>query len=252
MFFPLVIIGLIFGGLLTLLCLVFAIISLAKERYRNALIWGGGFVVALFISILSVVKLVHFAVDTIKGNRDWTELDNTIDRAERENDPGSEYRKEERQQFIDTLKAYVNEKYEDEVPAGFYANHKAVQIGPEVIRVPFLYPFRIDYNLEKYTGDIIMEGSDSIFVKNVSAMAFDQNFVIIRIDNSDSPEALRAKHAEIEYVLFDLRTRNYEEAANKEQLMDFAGRIGYTGPLELRSLASDYIGWCDDPDPAGL
>ena len=46
MFFPLVIIGLIFGGLLTLLCLVFAIISLAKERYRNALIWGGGFVVA--------------------------------------------------------------------------------------------------------------------------------------------------------------------------------------------------------------
>ncbi|MCC6837307.1 MAG: hypothetical protein IT234_02100, partial [Bacteroidia bacterium] len=47
----------------------------------------------------------------------------------------------------------------------------------------------------------------------------------------------------IEYLLFDMRTGNYENANNMEMLMDFANRIGFVGPKDLRYMSEDYTGW---------
>jgi hypothetical protein len=91
-----------------------------------------------------------------------------------------------------------------------------------------------------------MQFEDSVLVDNVSQIAFDKNFAIIKSENKNSPELLKAGRAEIEYHLFDLRTRNYETAPNLEKLLDLANRIGYEGPTTMQYLSDACRGYAED------
>jgi hypothetical protein len=242
MVYSLIILGLVIGSILVLVSLIFGVISLANGKNNNALAWTGGFVGGIALTIFSVVMMVEHIRDNVM---DIAETINKNSAYNRDFELDDVVQKTERQEWLDTLQMHINEKYEDNVPADFFINKKAVVAADKSITVPFLYPYMIRYNPLTYTGDIILPTRDSIFVKNVSELAFDSNFVLIKIDNTQSPEELKAGHAETEYVLFDMRTRNFEPAPNKAKLDDFAQRIGYTGSTELSNLSEDYKGWIE-------
>jgi hypothetical protein len=242
MAFPFLILGIILGGVLTIITLVFAIISLANSKTNNALAWGAGFAVSLTIVLISVFQMIHRVADKVKSGINWAK--------EQDNSSYSTYnddaaRKTERQEWLDSLQLHNIAKYENKIPADFYMNTPAVKDENGLITIPFLYPFQFRYNSVSYTGDIVMEGEDSVFVNNVSQIAFDENFAIIKVDNTQSQELLKAGKPEAEYLLFDLRTRNYESAPNMEKLLDLANRIGYTGPSQMQHLSDACRGWIE-------
>ncbi|MCW3082954.1 MAG: hypothetical protein JWP12_320 [Bacteroidetes bacterium] len=243
MTFPVIIIGLFVGGIFVLISLIFGIISLANGKNNNAIGWAIGLITALALSVFSGIMLAHHIKDTIVDNIEQAEKFSSLE-AEA-NTLDGEFKKIQRQEWLDTLQMHINDKYDGNVPPDFYINKKAEVAADKSITVPFLYPYLIRYNPLTYTGDLILPTSDSIFVKNVSELAFDSNFVLIKIDNTQSPEALKEGHPETEYVLFDQRTRNFEPAPNKAKLDDFANRIGYTGSTELNNLSDDYKGWTE-------
>ena len=79
-------------------------------------------------------------------------------------------------------------------------------------------------------------------------MAFDENFVIAKCDNTNDKESLKDGRGEIEYVLFDLRTREYLPFTSEQQLVEKAGKIGYTGVNTMTYLTDLYRGWIDTLD----
>ncbi|MCW3104293.1 MAG: hypothetical protein JWO09_2733 [Bacteroidetes bacterium] len=243
--FALILLGLILGGLLTIVFLVLAVIAMANSRTNKALGWGAGFVAALAIVVISVFQLVHKVSDKVKEGLEWTEAQQSGHNNNMNNN--DEAHKAERQEWLDSLQLHNIAKYESTIPADFYTNRPAVKDSKGLIRIPFLYPFEFRYNSVSYTGDIVMEGEDSVFVENVSQIAFDENFAIIKADNSQSPDLLKAGHPEMEYMLFDLRTRNFENASTMEGLLDLGRRIGYTGPQQLQYLSDACRGWIEYP-----
>lgn len=240
MTFVLIMLGLILGGILTLVSLIFAIISLANSKTNNAIAWGAAFIISLGIVLFSVFQLIHRVSDKIKNTVEWAKEQEVNKYNNTQDDATS---KNERQEWLDTLQLNNLAKYEDKVPADFYVNKAPVKDSNGLITVPFIYPYSIRYNSATSTGDLIMEGSDSIFMKNISQIAFDQNFAIMKIDNTESPEALKSGHTETEFYLYDLRTRNSEPAPNNEKLLDLGKRIGYTGNTQMHYLSDAYRGW---------
>lgn len=235
--FSLTITGIILGGIGLLLCLIFAIIKLAAGKNQQAGIWAVGFAVALVIVIVSVFGLVRAIKEKVTETAEnWKNNFENYDQSQ------DDYQKNERQYWLDTLDLYTNEMYKSKMPQGYYKNE---EIQPDSLTgkmmLPFLFPYSLNYDSYNYIGDIM--ANDSVFVYNVSEFAFDENFVIAKIDNKYSKELLKQGHAEIEYLLFDLRTGNYESAPNKEKLMDLANRIGYTGPSDMKYLSDAYRGW---------
>jgi hypothetical protein len=237
--FALILLGLILSGIMTLVSVVFTIISLANKKNQNAMRWGIGFIISLAILIVCVFKMVQKVSEKVKTGIEYIEEHkgnitlNTDDEAN----------KKARQEFLDTLQLHLLDKYIDKVPVEFYINKPAVKDAKGLITVPFLYPYLIRYNDVYSTGDIFIEGQDSVFVQNVSQIAFDMNFAIVKVDNTSSPELLKAGHHDIEYLLFDMRSRNTLDAPNNEKLLDIADRIGYTGPKQMQYLSDMYRGW---------
>ncbi len=235
--FALVIIGIVIGGIALLVSLIFTIIKLAGGKNQQAGIWAAGFVVSLTVVIFSVVHLVGKIKEKVKETADMFQNSAYNGYENSEND----YMKSERQYWLDTLDLYTNQMFRNKMPADFYKNEEVKADVDGKMILPFLYPYSIKFDSYNYVGDII--ANDSVFVSNVSEFAFDENFVIVRIDNRDSQELLKKGHSEIEYLLFDMRTGNYESAANKEKLMDLAARIGYTGAQNMKAISTAYTGW---------
>jgi len=240
MSFALPVIVIILSGIITLITIIMAIIALANGKTRNGIIWLVGFFIALVILILSIIKLIGVIGENVKTGIDWAKKYEK--NYEYNYDSGNS---EERTYFIDTLVKYTNESLEGKVPANFYSPKMIEKDENGDMVLPFLFPYSIKYNTNSYVGDIVVSDKDSAFVKNVSQMAFDQNFVIAKIDNSQSTEMLKKGAPEVEYLLFDMRTGNFENAPNFEKLMDFADRIGYTGSLQMDYLSGHYRGWLD-------
>ena len=241
MVYSLIIAGIVLGGLLTIVCIVFAIISLANGKNKNAIIWGSGFLISVLMVTISIFMLFRETAARVRDTfADLAAQNKNYDVTSSLDD---EYSKNERQYWLDTLQKYTNTKYDGKVPADFYINKTVTANADGTLNVPFVYPYYIKYNPTSYTGDIMMETSDSIFVKNITSMVFDENFALIKVDNSMSPDDLSAGRPETEYLLYDLRTRNYESAANMEKLLDLGRRIGYTGSTDLSYLSESYRGW---------
>lgn len=239
--FALIIVGIVIGGIFTILSLVFAIIGLANGKTKNAMAWGAGFLVSLAIVIFSIIAMVRAISTKIQDTANiFSQYDTKAD------ENAYDYQQQERQYWLDSIQKYTNDMYAEKIPADFFLNKKVDVDSTGMINVPFVYPYYIRYNTYNFTGDIMMETSDSIFVQNVSMFALDQNFAIIKVDNSRSPEVLKKNHSEIEYILFDLRTRNFETPANNEKLLDLAKRIGYTGSTDMQYLSTALNGYVEN------
>lgn len=236
------VIGIILSGISTLVTVIFTIINLANGRSRNAAMWGGGFAVSLIILILSIFVTVRKVSQKVRDGVDWAKEQSTYNN----NDYSStDYKNSDRQMFLDTLQNYIHEKYDGKVPADFYINRAADTAQDGRIVMPFIYPYSVIYDSELYLGDIIEAGSGKVYAQNISQLAFDSNFVIAKIDNTNSPDLLKAGRGELEYMLFDLRSGEYEVFPSLKKLLEVAGKIGYTGTDLMNYLSDDYTGWIE-------
>ncbi|MGZ4118547.1 MAG: hypothetical protein ACXVPY_13755 [Bacteroidia bacterium] len=241
-----VILGIVLGGILTIVSLIFAILAMAGGKTQNAIIWGLSFLIAICILVLSIVQVIKRVGEKVKNGIEW---------AKEHDDKGltcttagekSGLYQQEQQYFIDTLKKYTNENLKNKVPEDFYSKKIVKDDGSYVF--PFVFPLNIKYNNETFLGDFINYENDSTYLKNVSQMAFDENFAIVKTDNKNDPETIKAGHAEIEYILFDLRTREYLPFSNREQLLEKADKIGYSGTTSMNYLSDDYKAWIESVD----
>ena len=237
------IIGIVIGGIGTLVTVIFTIISLASGKNQNAAAWAGGFVVAISILIVSVFQVVRKIGEKVKSGVEW--LDEHKNDGLTHNADNDAYNEQERGYFLDTLKKYTNPAHEGNVPADYYENKPAEKCTDDKITVPFLYPLSIRYSPTDFSGEILSDVNDSVYLKNISQMAFDENFVIAKCDNSNDKESLKAGRGEIEYILFDLRSREYLPFTSEELLLDKAGKIGYAGPQTMTYLTDLYRGWIE-------
>jgi hypothetical protein len=235
------VIGAIIFGILTLVALVFTIISLASSKNRNALIWGISFVLVLTLTVFCILGIGRRMREKMTESFEQIMQQSTI-KADNEY---SQANKMQRQVFLDTLQNYINENYEGKVPVEFYINRVADTAANGDLVVPFLYPYSMRINEDSYLGKISLESNDSVFVENISQMAFDRNFVICRIDNQSDAAAMEKGRAEVEYVFFDMRTGNFEVFPNKQMLDKIAGKIGYTGPSDMQPVSALYSAWID-------
>ena len=238
-----IILGIVLGGILTIVALIFAILALTQGKSQNAIIWGLSFVVAISILVLSIVQVVKRIGKKVEHGVEWAKEHNGSNLTYND-----DIYKKERQSFLDTLQKYINENLKDKVPADFYDNVKVEKSEDNKITVPFVYPLSIKYDTHTLLGDFINDVNDSVFLKNISLMAFDENFAIVKTDNGKDPETLRAGHPEVEYILFDLRTREYLPFTNEQLLIEKANKIGYSGSSVMKSLSDDYKGWTDSSD----
>lgn len=230
----------IIGGVATILTLIFSILALTGGKNKNALYWGIGFVFSISILIISIVYLVERIQQKVGSGVDWV-----VKHEEGISINNDDDRKTERQKWIDTLKSYVNDTYIDQLPPEFYENKVANQSTDGNIGLPFIYPYAIKYNFLKKTGQLRVVTSDSTFLNNISRIAFDRNFIIAHIDNSNSTEVIEPEHTKNEYILFDMRTREYLNFANQDQLIDKSKKIGYNGSSQMHYLSDDYSAWID-------
>jgi len=249
--FAILLIGIILGGIGSLVCLIFTIIMLANGKRNPSIIWGVSFLISVCVLVLSIVQMVQGVIektkDGINSMSEWGE-DHKDDAY---NNYGDDAYNDEaaKKNWLDTLDYYVRESVRPRVPVDFYANKKVeVQSDGSVI-APFIYPYFVKFSADNYgVADIINDNNDSVFVRNVLAFSFDENFVIAKIDNKGSKDLLEKGTAEIEYVLFDMRTGVYESFNNEAKLNDFANRIGFVGNLDMKYLSTEYYAWTKEMD----
>lgn len=235
-----VIMGVVFGSILSLVTLIFAILALSGGKTQNGLMWGVGFICSIAVLILSVYTLVKRISNKVKDEFAYSQQ-NALYNGDSDN---IGFYQEQRQNFLDTLQKYTREGVK--VPSGFYINESArLSKDENTTTLPFVYPLSFKYHVGSTLGDVISGISDSTFLKNVSIIAFDENFMIAKIDNKNDEEQLKSGHTEIEYVLFDLRTREYLPFPNEIKLLETADKIGYTGSSQMNFLSDYYKGWID-------
>lgn len=241
--FAIIIIGLIVGGLATLTTVIFTIISLAQGKSKNTIAWGIGFVLALTILILSIFQVVRKIREKALSGIEWMEKNANKNLTYNGDSDNETYYQQQRQFFLDTLEKYTNENLKDKVPADFYANKKITGGLNSTMVLPFVYPFSIRYNADTYMGDIINDVNDSVFLNNISQIAFDENFAIAKVNNAGDAKLLKEGRGEVEYVLFDLRTREFLSFTSEHQLIEKAGKIGYAGSTYMELVSELYRGW---------
>ena len=241
--FAIYLLGIILGGIVALVCLIFTIIMLANGKKNPSIIWGVSFIVSLCVLILFIIQMVQGVVGKAKDRfKDLAELNN---QHQHKDYAESEYASETaKKKWLDTLQFYVRENVKSKVPADFYENKK-VQINADgSVIAPFIYPYSLKFSRDNYgVADVINDQNDSVFVRNVLSFSFDENFVIAKIDNKGSADLLKNGSPEIEYILFDMRTGVYESYNNEEKLHNFADRIGFVGSLSMRYLSTEYYFW---------
>ncbi|MBA3970752.1 MAG: hypothetical protein H0X46_01155 [Bacteroidetes bacterium] len=242
------IIGIVLGGIATLVTLIFIVISLVGGKNKNAGIWAVAFVFSLIILILSIFQIAKRVGQKVSSGIEWMkdQKENGLSTA----DSATEnYYVQERQYFLDTLNKYTNESLQAKMPADYYANIKAVRASDSSVILPFVYPFSIRYNSSTYLGSILSDVNDTVYLSNISQMAFDENFVIAKVENSGDTKLLKEGRGEIEYILFDLRTREYLSFVSQAQLLEKSGKIGYAGSQTMTYLSDLYRGWLDPLEP---
>jgi len=236
-----VIIGIVFGSILTLVTLIFGILALSGGKTKNGLMWGLGFIFSMTFLIISIYTFVKRVGNRMKDEVAYSQQ-NMLSNGDSDNNG---FYQEQRQNFLDTLQKYTRESVK--VPTDFYSNESAKLNKDEyTTTLPFVYPLSFRYHVGSTLGDVISDISDSTFLKNVSIMAFDENFMIAKIDNKNDEEQLKSGHTETEYVLFDLRTREYLPFPNEIKLMETADKIGYAGSPQMNFLSDYYKGWIDN------
>jgi hypothetical protein len=220
---------LVVGAVASLFTLIFLIISLARKK-NTVRGWLLAFGISLLITVFSFTQFVSGITDSLK---------NAAQKIEVQKNSNDSLVLREKSNFLDTLRKYTNEKY---AVSELYQGYMNGNSRDSIINLPFVFPFSINYTTKSGIGNLIRDTNDSICLINISQMAFDENFMIAKIK---IPENQKAESSSLigEYILFDLRTREYLDFPTLEILKDKSEKIGYTGPRDMQDLSVIYKGW---------
>ncbi len=230
---PFILLGLLLGGILTIVSLVFTIIYLANWNQRKFTIAVSCFVASLAVIILSVITGVQKGKEKVKNFgsnvRNWAEQMEEESKSNR-----SDYQNEK----MDSLKAWEPEQYKDSVNDDFYETYSH-----GTYRIPLVFPYSIASFDESFENaflkcELTSKKSDSLnLLKNITDITFDRNYLIARIDNG---EEASENQREVFYILFHFSTAKCTEYPNQTKAITEAEKSGYTGRQYLQKIQDVY------------
>ncbi len=237
-FFAFSLIGIIIGGIATLVTLMFAILSLVAGKNENAAYWAISFVISISVVVFSVVQIVERVENKVKSGIEWVkqEENNIVTTKE----DSFDHSKTERKKLIDSLKTLVSLRYETSVTADFYsAFSKQIQDG-ENDTLPFIYPYAFEY--KNYNFNLInIVQPDLPMIDHISQLAYDSHFLLLKIDRTNTE--LNNNEPEISYFLIDLKTGKQTQFLNSKKLQKVASENGYKGNTDMIYISDLYQAW---------
>lgn len=228
--FTLLVIGIIFSGILTVVALIFGVVGLGNQKKST---WYWFMTMALGLALLGYCvhtltykvqqKVTNLVQDVENGlNQQLGTLDTSLVK---------EYHQPAVRQngILDTLRSYTGAA---DVPESFYT-----YLGfRDYYRLPITYPFSIHCIDELKNGQLFNEklvtdfdrndnGEIATSLNNIQAFVADRNYLLAETYNGKRKE----------FVLYDLTTDRTQSFSGETELLSAALQKGYKGERHLKS-----------------
>lgn len=238
-FFAFSLVGIIIGGLATLVTLIFTILALVAGKNENAAYWAIGFAISISVVIFSVVQMAERVSNKVKSGVEWLkEHENTSFNTE---DDQYDYSKKDRANLLDSLKSLVDSKYKNAIPFSFYQNNKGHLQDVDSDTLPFIYPYAFEYKDYNFNLLNVLQKTSLNMVEHISQLAYDSHYLMLKVDKTNTE--LKNNEPEISYFLIDLKTGKQTQFLNSKKLIEEASRMGYKGNTEMMYISELYQAW---------
>ncbi|OFY83053.1 MAG: hypothetical protein A3F72_18830 [Bacteroidetes bacterium RIFCSPLOWO2_12_FULL_35_15] len=233
-FFAFSLIGIIIGGLATLVTLIFTILALVAGKNENAAYWAIGFAISISVVIFSVVQMAERVSNKVKSGVEWLkEHENTSFTTE---DDQLDYSRSERDNLMDTLKLFVDNRYKNVIPFSFYQDK-----GLDSDTLPFIYPYAFEYKDYNFNLVNVLQKNSIPMVGHISQLAYDNQYLLLKVDKTNME--LKNNEPEISYFLIDLKSGKQTQFLNSKKLIEEASAMGYKGNTEMMYISDLYQAW---------
>lgn len=239
-FFAFSLIGIIIGGLATLVTLIFTILSLVAGKNENAAYWAIGFVISLSVVIFSVVQIAERVGNKVRSGVEWLQEHENKSYTTDEYDQ-SDYSRIERETLMDTLKTMVDSKYKNTITCTFYQSDKGHLQDETLDTLPFIYPYAFEYKEYNFNLVNVVQNGSLPLVDHISQLAYDSHYLLLKVDRTNTE--LKNNEPEISYFLIDLKTGIQKQFLNSKKLLEEAAAMGYKGNTEMRYISDLYQAW---------
>lgn len=238
-FFAFSLIGIIIGGLATLVTLIFTVLSLVAGKNEKAAYWAIGFAISISVVIFSVVQMVERVEHKVISGIEWLK-ENENSSFTSENDQ-LDYSKTERENLMDTLKTLVDSKYKNDIPFAFYQKNKGPLQDVDSDTLPFIYPYAFEYKEYNFNLVNVLQSASLPLVDHISQLAYDAHYLLLKVDKTNTE--LKNNEPEISYFLIDLKTGIKKQFLNSKKLSEEASAMGYKGNTEMMYISDLFQAW---------
>ena len=238
----LLIIGGILCLILTVVALIFGVISFASNK-PTKFIWLSTFLAGLSGLIICIFLFVRKAVNAMENltKNAIYQFDNNADSLTDYLNSSNldKHQVSNSSNQIKLLKSYLNPNAAGSEPEEFYT-----YLGfKDYTRYPLRYPYSIHSTTSNGNGELYNEINVSRFdendngemysgIGNINKIAFDKNYLLIEQIITSTRTDKIINH----YVLFNLDTEKKEESTSFSKLLQLAKQKGYSGPDTLLTL----------------
>ena len=238
----LLIIGGILCLILTVVALIFGVISFSNNK-PSKFIWLTTFLAGLTGLIICIVLFVRKAVNAVENltKNAVSQFDNYSDSLTDYMNSTSldKHQVSNSSEHIKLLKSYLPANSVNNEPEEFYT-----YLGfKDYTRYPLRYPFSIHCMYSPENGELYNEINVSRFdendngeiysgIGNINKIAFDNSYLLIEQSLSSTRTDKIINH----YILFNLNTEKKEEATSFSKLLQMAKEKGYAGSDTLMTL----------------
>jgi len=234
-----ILIGIFVFSILTILCLVFAVIYIVGAK-PGKFGWLAGF----FLSLLALVTCIFLLVAKVSAKA--KEFSDTIENKFTPNFDAEAYddynladsvnsKQIQYLKALDTVGIYFNP------PLQFY-NYLGFR---DYFRMPLRYPYAIHCSDSLYKGNLFDEidvqkfdvndnGEKDCHLNNIVAFAFDKNYMLIKTSE------LKSGKEEIQFLIFNFDSQDIERFKTLEQLTKRAKERDFSSPIQLLDCKTYY------------
>lgn len=234
MSFALLLTGIIFGGIGTLIFLALGILALSSGNRKNAITFSTLFVVFIVITGLSISTTVSRIAAKVESgvNKFEAKTEEWKEEIEENIDQG----KNEHKEWLRSLSP------DDSIPEKFFDTFDSEK---NVYCIPLVYPYRLEMNdIEKTSGRLAdVTGSNNTNIKeimSVTMISFDKRLLLAKRDMSFHDGIAPEDMPEVSYLLYDFISGKLQTFPNKEKMLEAADKLNFSGPRDLSALQTHY------------
>ncbi|MBA3663702.1 MAG: hypothetical protein H0W61_05785 [Bacteroidetes bacterium] len=224
-------------GLLTVVAIVFSIISFAN-RGKHKFTWLAIFVSAFIALCVCIYLAVSTTVDRVAGFAKDLPVTYSNDNGE---DKGYNFADSLHSKQIEYLKLIEPENFKGKVPAQFY-NYLGYQ---DYYRIPLKYPFALHCENVITNGILFNEeavvsfnandnGEKDCHIHNIIKFIFDENILVAEIVSSPGTKENDG------YLIYHFGTGDREEIKNLADVEARLKQLNFTRPLKLLTCKEHY------------